>query len=158
MKKQIFLAVAILGSFTFVSCTESGDNTKPVINLESPGDGEVLAADGEGIHLEMELSDDVALASYKIEIHNNFDGHDHSKAADDDSATVDFSFNKSWNDIAGQKNAHVHTHEIVIPVNATHGAYHFMVYCLDEAGNETYVVRNVEIEAEGSEDHHHDYE
>ncbi|MFI3287979.1 MAG: DUF4625 domain-containing protein [Rikenellaceae bacterium] len=158
MKKQIFLAAAIFTSFTFVSCTESGDTTKPVITLESPAEGEVLAADGEGIHFEMELEDNEGLASYKVEIHSNFDGHSHSVSSKTDSdatETVDFSFNQTWTDIAGQKNATIHHHEIVIPTDATHGDYHFIVYCLDEAGNESYVVRSIEIGDESSEEHDH---
>ena len=32
---------------------------------------------GKGVHFEMNLSDDVMLRSYKINIHNNFDHHGH---------------------------------------------------------------------------------
>ncbi len=152
--KAIFAALFVAATLT--SCESDGDTTKPVIDLTSPAEDEVLGATGEGIHFDMELSDDVALASYKVEIHNNFDGHEHTKS-DDSSETVDFAYTNTWTDIAGQRNATIHHHEIVIPADATHGDYHFIVYCVDEAGNESYVVRNVTIEEEG-EDHDHDEE
>lgn len=158
MKNKILLAT--LFAAALISCDESGDNTKPVINLISPTDGEAVAADGEGIHFEMELSDDKGLASYKVEIHSNFDGHSHSVAArseDDSEETVDFYYNNTWDDIAGQLNATIHHHEIIIPTDATHGDYHFMVYCTDEAGNESYVVSSIEIGDE-EEDHDHDHD
>ncbi len=152
MKTRTIFA-ALLASTLLLSCEADGDTTKPVINLESPAEGATLGADGEGIHFEMELSDNEGLASYKVEIHNNFDGHDH----DSKSETVDFAYNNTWTDIAGQLNATIHHHEIVIPEDATHGDYHFIVYCVDVAGNESYVVRNVVIDAEG-EEHDHDEE
>ena len=106
----------------------------------------------------MDLSDDVMLKSYMIEIHSNFDHHSHgkSRAAATDEATVDFSFNRSY-DISGKKTAHIHHHDIIIPANATPGDYHLMVYCTDAAGNETYIARNIVLSttAEG-DDHHHD--
>ena len=104
----------------------------------------------------MDLSDDVMLKSYKIEIHSNFDHHSHggnSRAAQE---TVDFSFNRSY-DVSGQKTAHIHHHDIVILANATAGDYHLMVYCTDAAGNESYIARNIKLSNEvEDEDHHHD--
>ena len=94
---------------------------------------------GAAVHFEMELSDDTELRSYKVDIHNNFDGHNHTKAVFE---TVDFTYSKSW-DVSGLKNTLVHHHEIVIPENATPGNYHLMVYCTDKAGNETYVARKI---------------
>ena len=72
-----------------------------------------------------------------------------------ESATVDFSFNRSY-DVSGQKTAHIHHHDIVIPANATAGDYHLMVYCTDAAGNESYIARNIKLSNEvEDEDHHH---
>ena len=85
MKTAFYLSiVSILAvSALFVSCSDDekdGDTTKPVINLIEPEEGAMLKP-GSTIHFEMDLSDDVMLGSYKVEIHNNFDGHDHTKAA-----------------------------------------------------------------------------
>ena len=104
---------------------------------------------------EMDLSDDVMLKSYKIEIHSNFDHHSHGGNSRAVQETVDFSFNRSY-DVSGQKTAHIHHHDIVIPANATAGDYHLMVYCTDAAGNESYIARNIKLSNEvEDEDHHH---
>ena len=59
-------------------------------------------------------------------------------------------------DVSGQKTAHIHHHDIVIPANATAGDYHLMVYCTDAAGNESYIARNIKLSNEvEDEDHHH---
>lgn len=158
--KYYLIAVCSLAFFSFVltSCDKDkdGDTTKPVINLIEPEEGAVLKIGSEtGVHLEMDLSDDVMLASYKIEIHNNFDGHTHSRAA---GATKPFTYNKSWNDVTGLKNKRVHHHEILIPADATPGKYHLMVYCTDAAGNESSVARNIVLSLTEGEDHDHDHE
>lgn len=155
MKTAFYLSiVSILAvSALFVSCSDDekdGDTTKPVINLIEPEEGAMLKP-GSTIHFEMDLSDDVMLGSYKVEIHNNFDGHDHTKAAADE--TVAFAFNRSW-DVSAQKNTHIHHHEIEIPANAKEGNYHLMVYCTDAAGNESYVARNIVLSKDGATGEH----
>ncbi|MDR1154408.1 MAG: DUF4625 domain-containing protein [Bacteroidales bacterium] len=144
----------------FSSCDhgDNGDTTKPVINLIEPEEGDVLKiGDEQGVHLEMELSDDVMLKSYKVDIHPNFDGHAHAHSATlkPASETVDFTFQQTW-DESGKKNDHVHHHDIKIPANATPGDYHLMVYCTDAAGNEAYLARNVVLSTEGGEEHVHE--
>ena len=137
-------------TFMFSSCDndDSSDTTKPLIELHEPEEGQALEIGNEhGVHFEMDLSDDVMLKSYKIEIHSNFDHHSHggnSRAAQE---TVDFSFNRSY-DVSGQKTAHIHHHDIVIPANATAGDYHLMVYCTDAAGNESHIARNIKLSNE----------
>ncbi len=153
MKTTTILSTALM-ALALTSCDKdnAGDTTKPEINLISPAEGATLGTDGD-VHFEMELSDDTALGSYKVEIHSNFDGHTHASVT----RTTDFSYNNTWSDIESQRNATIHHHEIIIPADATHGDYHFIVYCTDAAGNESYVVRNIEIESEG-EEHDHDEE
>lgn len=143
---KINIALCIMLSIVVSSCDDENkaDVVKPVINLIEPEDGEVLLT-GEEVHFELELSDDVMLGSYKVEIHNNFDGHDHSTRSS--SERTPFSFNRSW-DLSGKKNAHIHHHEIEIPEDAATGEYHLMVYCTDAAGNESYVARRVIIRDE----------
>lgn len=129
-------------TYVFTSCSDDdGDSVKPVISLHAPKEGAELKIGGD-IHFDMDLEDNDLLKSYKVEIHNNFDGHGHTKA-ENTVETVHFTFNKSWDDIAGKKSAHIHHHEIKIPENATPGNYHFMVYCTDASGNESYVARNI---------------
>ena len=100
----------------------------------------------------MELSDDVLLKSYKINIHPNFDHHGHKLSKD--TATEDFNFNRAY-DLSGMRNAQIHHHDIVIPANATPGDYHLMVWCTDAAGNQTQVVRNIVLSHDAPEHEHH---
>lgn len=163
--KHILLlaTLIIVSTLSFTSCDdEKSDTTPPVINLISPANGEQLEI-GAGIHFDAEFSDDNMLGSYKVEMHNNFDGHGHGDAhntvvrSSEDADTTPFAFQQSW-DISDKRNATVHHYEIVIPTNATPGNYHFMVYCTDAAGNESYVVRNVVLTTEELGDHDHDHD
>ncbi|WP_455665511.1 DUF4625 domain-containing protein [Phocaeicola sp.] len=162
MKTKIYFPVICLlaiCSVGFTSCDddEKGDVTKPVIELLEPEEGAVLQiGNANGVHFEMNLSDDVMLKSYKINIHNNFDHHGHttSKAAEE-GETVAFTFDRSY-DVSGLKNTTVHHHDIVIPANAAPGDYHLMVWCTDEAGNQSEVARNIVLSTEGGSEHEHE--
>lgn len=162
MKTKFYLPIICLlaiSSFVFISCDkdEDSDTTKPLIQLHEPAEGQALQiGNANGMHFEMDLSDDVMLKSYKIDIHSNFDHHPHSRSNDAANAeTVVFTFNRSY-DVSGQKMAHVHHHDIIIPANATPGDYHLMVYCTDAAGNESYIARNISLSNDvEDEDHHH---
>lgn len=141
MKRVILIICSLTAILSFFTSCDEGDTVKPVIELVSPADGAVLEA-GSAIHLEMVLEDNEMLSSYKIDIHEAA-GHEHDTKAESADETA-FTFSKSWN-VSGSKNAHVHHHEIIIPENAEHGEYHFMVYCTDASGNEVYVVRTITI-------------
>lgn len=145
MKTKIYTIAALFGMLFVTACSKENlksDVTKPVIELISPQeDATIQIGNAHGVHFEMKLSDDHALKSYKLNIHSNFDGHEHhthSRA----SQTVDFKFDKVY-DVSGLKNTTVHHHDIVIPENATPGNYHLMVFCTDEAGNEAVVARDI---------------
>ncbi|MDR2389473.1 MAG: DUF4625 domain-containing protein [Tannerellaceae bacterium] len=150
----ISLCLSAMFTLSLASC-ESGDTTKPVINLIEPAEGDVLEI-GQDVHFEMELSDNDLLREYKVEIHNNFDNHSH-EATRAEETLVPFYFEQTWNDISGKKNAQVHHHDIVIPANAEPGDYHLEVFCTDASGNEAYLVRNIELSYEGG-DHDHDHD
>lgn len=154
MKTKIyFTAILVISVLTFFSCNkDDSDTTKPVIDLHEPAEGQALLIGSEkGVHFEMDLSDDVMLKSYKIDIHNNFDHHSHgvTRAEGD---KIPFTFNRSY-DVSGKKNIHIHHHDIVIPANAKPGDYHLMVYCTDAAGNETYIARNIILSTTVEEGH-----
>ncbi|MFI3280818.1 MAG: DUF4625 domain-containing protein [Rikenellaceae bacterium] len=180
MKITTIFAVAtlLISTSTFVSCDKDGDTTKPVIELSEPEDGEEFLP-GSEICVEMDLSDDTALASFKINVHNAFDGHSHDTDSDDDSdADHDhdtdenyntdtenaFYYNKTSeellsegvidNDVSGLRNSHQHIH-VEIPETAAYGDYHLMIYCYDTSGNESYVARSIAITADAEE---HDHE
>lgn len=146
------VSLFLLSVVSFIACSDDkGDTEKPLIELNAPAEGAVLKI-GSDVHFDMDLSDNEGLRSYKVEIHNNFDNHGHTKA-ESSGETVDFVFNRSW-DVSGNKNKYEHHHDIVIPSNATPGAYHFMVYCTDETGNESYVARNITLSHDGEEGGH----
>ena len=106
----IMISLLVMTASVFTACSDSdnplNDTTKPVIDLKSPTEGQTLTIGSEhGVHFEMDLSDDVMLKSYKIEIHSNFDHHSHDTRAA--GTTVDFAFNRAY-DVSEQKTAHIH--------------------------------------------------
>ncbi len=167
MKKVFFTTVMAISAFVFLSCEKKSiDAERPVIKLIAPEEEEGIKP-GADIHFDLELTDNVALGSYKVNIHPNFDGHHHAVAR---GANVnDGGFNKTWEEkefiakgeepVKGKKSAKIHHHHIVIPreINGKpikEGEYHFMVHCTDMAGNDNYVARNIIISS-GAEEHEH---
>ncbi|MDR0386041.1 MAG: DUF4625 domain-containing protein [Prevotellaceae bacterium] len=163
--KNKFFTVCLAATFLFTlyACenennTAKGDTTKPVIDLIEPAESDILQiGDENGVHFEAEFSDDEMLASYKVDIHPNFDNHGHASIKST-AETVDFQYEKAWNDISGRRNASIHHHEIKIPENATPGRYHLMVYCIDAAGNEEHIAVNIELSHNAGEDHDHEHD
>lgn len=152
--KFTIIALFTISSFIFVSCDKTDDmvpdTVKPTISLTEPEEGQNLKIGSTtGVHFEVDLADDVMLKSYKIEIHNNFDHHSHGTRAA--SSTIPFTFNKAY-DVTGKRTAHIHHHEIIIPANAAPGDYHFMLYCTDAAGNESFIARNIVLSTTAAED------
>jgi|SRR5690554_2050240 len=185
MKKSLYTAVVLLGLMTFIaSCEmEDVDNEKPVIRLISPTEDETVLA-GSSINFEVEFSDNVALGSYKVNIHGAFDGHSHDHAtsnlrttsilATQDEEAVEFS--KTWlesdfvalgeESISGKKSVLVKHQLMEIPktikrnVNGEikemplkEGHYHFIVYCTDEMGQESFVSKEIYISSDSNHDH-----
>ena len=175
----VLIIVLPLTTF-FVSCVkEEVDNEKPVINLIEPAADEVLMP-GDAIHFNVEFFDNAALALYKVNIHGAFDGHTHHATAGTKSTRAEsdsIAFEKTWMEsdflslgeapIAGSKNVIVEHQHMVIPemisrtVNGTNvelplkeGHYHFIVYCTDESGQESFVARDIFISYD-ADNHHH---
>lgn len=158
MKKAILLIVLVTSAVIFSSCEKTDvDSQKPVIRLISPADEEAIKP-GSSVHFEAELSDNVSLASYKVNIHGAFDGHTHSVVTRAETDVL--AFEKTWIEadfvklgeqpVKGKKNATLHHHHIQIPENINgkpikEGHYHFTIYCTDEAGNESFVAHEIEI-------------
>jgi hypothetical protein len=156
----ITICLLTVYSFFFSSCND-GDTTKPVINLIEPEDGDSLLI-GDDVHFKAEFSDNEALASYRINIHDNFDNHGSHRSSTLEAAPVPFAFDSAW--VVSGKNFPVHHHDIKIPEtdkegNAyAEGNYHFIVYCMDEAGNVSLVERDVVLSHEAGEHHHEEDE
>jgi len=152
MKQKTKLALGIGFTIIAISCTsEVKDVTKPIITLHEPAIGDTLLI-GHEAHLDLELSDDVMLKSYKVDIHSNFDGHGHAVKAELvrlTTADAPWSFSKSW-DVSDKRNTDIHHHEIIVPdsINGSpiaKGNYHFSVYVTDAAGNESKVIVGVVV-------------
>ncbi|CAM3752701.1 DUF4625 domain-containing protein [Sphingobacterium prati] len=94
---------------------------------------------GESFNFQMHLSDNVALGSYSIDVHNNFDHHSHSTEVEE--CTLDpikrpvkpFSIVKTM-DIPGQPKDYVAQLKIDVPLDIDPGNYHFMVQVTDQSG------------------------
>lgn len=154
-----FTAIAAL---SFTSCSKDDDNKdteKPVITITEPVVDEGFAP-GSEIHLEGVLTDNVELASYKVEVHSAEDGHTHGKSANAEAANY-FHYEQTFPIEAGQRIKEFHQH-IPIPALAsngepfTDGHYHLGVFCLDKAGNQQQVFIEIFIGA-GGDDHGHNH-
>ncbi|MCW3806311.1 DUF4625 domain-containing protein [Plebeiibacterium marinum] len=161
--KKLFYIIPVLALLSFVSCSDEDDidTTKPAISIISPADEDGFEP-GDEISFSCMFSDDTELASYKIEIHSNFDGHDHEHTAVMKQAFEEegheWSYSKTYTFETGQTVVNVEDLKIQIPATITHegveeevaeGDYHFGVHVADVAGNETSVFVAIEI------GHHH---
>lgn len=168
MKKRALLGIIFLATMGLIasSCSsDDNDNEKPVISDFDPEEGEELQI-GDYIHFEADFTDNEKLASYKIDIHHNFDNHgDHKSVVEDAADSVKFEYSNSWS-LEGLKNSHVHHHEIEIPKSQVvdgvekfirPGKYHFVVYCIDAAGNQSVLSHNVVL-SNNATPHEHDEE
>ena len=147
MKKTIVFVASLFTVALFIACKdEVKDVVKPTINLHEPADHDTLFV-GHEVHLDMELSDDVKLKSYKVDIHSNLDGHSHANVKQADAKA--WVYTKVW-DLSGLRNTDIHHHDIVVPDSIdgspiAKGSYHFSVQVLDEAGNESKVFVDVVV-------------
>lgn len=145
MKRALFLLSTLP---FFWSCSDKNDTKKPQIEIISPADGDHFHP-GETISLNVLFEDNTELASYKIEIHYNGDGHNHKNASTNN---VGFEYNKSF-DFEKGLNKFELQYDIVIPATINElpvkeGEYHLGIHCFDKAGNEREVYVEIEIEAE----------
>lgn len=177
MKKNLLFLIGatVLTATMLVSCEKDDiDNEKPVIVINAPVNGTEIKP-GDDIHFDIELSDNVGLLSYTVNIHNAFDGHSHGVAKASHEEDDSEPFEKTWDEsefialgeqpIAGKRSVHLHHHHIVIPesimvdgVNkpVAEGKYHLIVRCLDESKIESLAAVDIVISYDAEEhDHHH---
>jgi hypothetical protein len=117
----IILMVAISG------CTKQ-DDVKPEILVASPTDSLSFLRGGE-IVFKADFTDNKELSSYKIDVHGDFDKHAHGTQADVEWVEVFIG------DLSGVKQSVERL--IMVPATAKPGDYHFIVKCIDVAGNES---------------------
>jgi hypothetical protein len=141
MKKNIYL-LFILFSVLLFSCKTDQDQEAP--NIEylsvSPNFGSdsicgefrensvIRIYIGDSLKLGLKFSDNEGLSQYKIDIHDDFDCHDHKAVTLNPWQFLEIS------DISGKEL--VLNKNIPIPSNISAGNYHFQVMLLDASGNE----------------------
>lgn len=106
------------------------DSTKPVISLIDPINNKVILL-GTSLALEMDLSDNKELKSYKVDIHKSLKNVD----------TSDWTYVNTWTIAPGKTIFKVKHSEIFIPntftgKNVTTGNYEMVITCTDTSGNE----------------------
>lgn len=141
MRKCLKWFIPALLLLISISCKKNGttdttpvvtpDTTKPVISLVDPTAGLSYSL-GAAIHLQMDLSDNVELKSYRVVIAKSTKGLQ----------TSDWAYSNTWQLTAGKKSFAVNQSEIVIPLTVTGnqttlGNYDLTITCADLAGNET---------------------
>lgn len=145
----VFTLLGIL--FLTVSCSSDDDNgqdtTPPVVSIIEPHDHDAFGT-GDIMSIEINFSDNQALGSYKIEIHHD-DGHTH----DVESSQGEWSYIEEGT-LSGTDDTVLSEVEIPDFINEMpieEGDYHFGVYALDAAGNETVVWQVIVIGEHGDE-------
>ena len=146
--KSAFLLLLVVFA-TFISCkkesnptVEPGDTSPPTIVVATPTQEENFTG-GNAIPFKATFSDNISLSEYRIEMHSDFDGHSHEKLS-----TVPFYFDTIVS-ITGKQ--HTGEFPIQIPLDVTAGKYHFMVTCIDAAGNEAEFVE-LDLKIQNSSD------
>ena len=139
---NLAFSLLLIGFIGLMSCDSGNDvvdTTAPTIEVEEPVMGEYFEAAGHA-HFDATFTDDIELATYNIEIHNNFDGHSHGRiaATSDDPDLLKWSYNQSFLIPEGLTVFQAELDdEIEIPANAMAGPYHFIVQAIDASGNST---------------------
>jgi hypothetical protein len=137
MKNSFKWVIPVILLLITVSCkknstqdTPTPDTTVPTISLVDPTPGKILVL-GTTLHLQMDLSDNVELKSYKVVISKSLKGLE----------TSDWAFSQTWTIPAGKKTFAVNHNEILVPLTVTGkqttvGNYDITITCLDTSNNE----------------------
>jgi hypothetical protein len=172
MKTKYSILLLLAAVTAFSGCeSDDIDTRKPQIVLSEPAEEEAYAP-GSAIHFVVTLSDNVALASYKVNIHGAFDGHTHSAVQPSLTRATDAEphpFERTWMEsefislgeepIAGKQQVTINHMLMLIPDSiegrpVKEGYYHLTVYCTDSSGQESFIAREVEITHEAGEHLH----
>ncbi len=172
MKTKYSILLLLAAVTAFSGCeSDDIDTRKPQIVLSEPAEEEAYAP-GSAIHFVVTLSDNVALASYKVNIHGAFDGHTHSAVQPSFARATDAEphpFERTWMEsefislgeepITGKQQVTINHRLMVIPDSiegrpVKEGHYHLTVYCADSSGQESFITREIVI-AYDAEEHKH---
>ena len=133
MKKSI-LQISVLAMLAiFSSCSsDDKDTEKPTVQIITPAN-ESDYGEGDNINITFVLTDNEALKSFKIDIHEN-DGHNHGPRPAGNVGTP-FSYELIEN-INGNLKTFSKTVVVTIPVGVELTEYDLGVFAIDAAGNE----------------------
>ncbi len=148
MNKLSYLIMLLAGMLSMASCgsddVEEKDLENPVISeagiTANPIDCQVYKR-GDVIPFQYVFTDNKALGSYNIEIHNDFDHHTHSTSATDcpldakKEPVNPWVYNQDFTIPAASK-SFTGRQDIKIPTTIDTGDYHFMIRLTDEAGHQ----------------------
>ncbi len=144
--KKIFLLIGILAILNGCSKEETQIDTEyPVIDISGADAFPVQCSNlkrGERFIFTAKFSDNQALGSYSLDIHQNFDHHTHSTEVkvcemEADKAPVKpFLLIKDYTIPVGQRE-YIATAEIIIPEDIDTGDYHFLIRLTDREGWQT---------------------
>ncbi|MCH4823877.1 DUF4625 domain-containing protein [Gramella lutea] len=158
MKDYLKILLVLLTVTVFTACSDDDDaldSEKPTIMMSEPEDGEEFEIGGE-LHFDIDLTDNQGLASYKVDIHNNFDGHTHSVAKQQEEEL--WSYQETFQIAGNPTSFEAHEH-IDIPEGIAEGEYHLGVVVVDAAGNQEEAFVEIMIgHHDGDHDDHDDHD
>lgn len=157
MKNLKSISAVLFASLVILSCEKDEavvDTIKPTVTISEPHNEDKFAPGAE-IHFEALFADNVALASYKVDIHFNADGHSHRPASANEDTHEPWDFEHTGT-LSGASQQVMEHFDIPTQVNGKpieEGEYHLVVYSIDAAGNQSVVSRAIDItvDAEGHE-------
>lgn len=153
--EKVISALAIV--FLLLSCSrdsETIDTEYPVIDFTWTDAFPVQCSTierGETFVFKASFSDNVALGSYSLDVHHNFDHHTHSTEVNDcDMEPVKtpenpFLYIKTF-DIPGNPTTYEASTEIEVPADVDPGDYHFMIRVVDREGWQTMKGLSIKIQ------------
>ncbi len=141
------MALAIFYVILLSNCSSDSetDTEYPVIDISSAQafPKQCSSVDrGKKFTFRARFSDNLALGSFSLDIHHNFDHHSHSTEISNcefeavKTAVKPFLFIKDYSIPEGQTSYEA-TVEIEVPVDADPGDYHFMIRLTDKEGWQT---------------------
>jgi hypothetical protein len=151
---SVLLSALIMIMLTLAACDKDEpaiDTEYPVIEAEAPGTFPVQCSTlkrGEALAFKATFSDNIALGSYSLDIHHNFDHHTHSTEVSD--CNMDpvkkpvnpFLLIKSFDIDQNQQRLEA-SQTIQVPADIDPGDYHFMIRLTDKEGWQT--IRGISI-------------
>lgn len=138
MRLTSAVKTGFIGALLLTGCTRQ-DREKPVARILNFPDT-LWVKSGDTLHLEMHFTDNDKLAQYKIDIHNDFDGHNHPKIYRA----------RPWSRIIigslSGREQFVHQ-DVTVFDSAAAGPYHLMLRAVDASGNESeFVLKNLYVQ------------